>query len=149
MCKSSCRVNINKFGRERPKLCHGDICLQGYYSLSFCCCVIEMNAILSVHNNVKGSFHWRLIIIWSKEIFSTKLISTYKQKFKTITSWKVSVLGVFLVRIFPYSVRMREYKDKKNSECGRFSRNKFIHFKLMFPFCTPKDVFFFFDSAKK
>ena len=53
------------------------------------------------------------------------------------TSWKVSVFGVILVRIFPhsdwiqrdtlyhsYSVRMRENADQNNSEYGHFLRNR-------------------------
>ena len=48
-----------------------------------------------------------------------------------ITALKVSVFGVFLVCIFPYSdriqrdasVRMRENTDQEISECGHFSRN--------------------------
>ena len=34
----------------------------------------------------------------------------------TMTLWKVSIFGVFLVRILPYSVRMRKNEDQKNSE---------------------------------
>ena len=54
--------------------------------------------------------------------------------FLSFTAWKVSVFGVFLVRIFPhsdwlrrdislYSVRMRENTDQKNSEYRFFSRS--------------------------
>ena len=39
------------------------------------------------------------------------------------TVWKVSVFGVFLVRIFPYSVQMCENTDQKNSEYGHFLRS--------------------------
>ena len=39
------------------------------------------------------------------------------------TVWKVSVFGVFLVRIFPYSVRMLENTDQNNSEYGHFSHS--------------------------
>ena len=37
------------------------------------------------------------------------------------TAWKVSVFRVFLVRIFPYWVGMRENTDLKNSESRHFS----------------------------
>ena len=40
-----------------------------------------------------------------------------------LTAWKVSVLGAILVRIFSYSVRMRENTDQNNSEYGHFSRS--------------------------
>ena len=36
------------------------------------------------------------------------------------TVWKVSVFGVILVRISPYSVRMRENVNPNNSEYGHF-----------------------------
>ena len=52
-----------------------------------------------------------------------------------ITSWKLSVFWVILVRIFlhsdrilrisPYSVRMRENRDQNNSEYGRFLRSEY------------------------
>ena len=44
---------------------------------------------------------------------------------KTVTARKVSVFGVFLVRIFlhSYSVRMRENANQNNSEYGHFLRN--------------------------
>ena len=60
-----------------------------------------------------------------------------------VTAWKVSVLGVFLVRIFshwikyleivpisPYSVKMQENVDQKNSEYRHFSRS--VCFDLRF-----------------
>ena len=40
-----------------------------------------------------------------------------------ITAWKVSVLEVILVRIFPHSVRMLEKTNQNNSEYGHFSRS--------------------------
>ena len=39
------------------------------------------------------------------------------------TAWKKSVFGVILIRIFPYSVRMRENTDQNNYEYGHFSRS--------------------------
>ena len=52
-----------------------------------------------------------------------------------LTAWKLSVFGVFLVRIFShldwrrkdmeYSVQMRENADQKNSEYRHFSRSEF------------------------
>ena len=44
-------------------------------------------------------------------------------RFLRYTVWKVSVFGVFLVRIFPYSVRMLENTDQRNSEYEHFSRS--------------------------
>ena len=57
------------------------------------------------------------------------------------TAWKVSVFELFwpvfshtqteygeILRISPYSVRMRENKDQKNSEYGRFSRSELQNF---------------------
>ena len=38
-------------------------------------------------------------------------------------SWNVCVFRVFLVHIFPYSVRLRTNTDRKNSEYGHFSRS--------------------------
>ena len=40
--------------------------------------------------------------------------------FEANTTWKVSVFGVFLVRIFLHSDQMRENTDNKNSEYGHF-----------------------------
>ena len=39
-------------------------------------------------------------------------------------AWKVSVFWVILVRISPYSVRMRENADQNNSEYGHFLRSE-------------------------
>ena len=39
------------------------------------------------------------------------------------TAWKLSVFGVFLDRIFPYLVQMRENTDQKKSENGHFLRS--------------------------
>ena len=39
------------------------------------------------------------------------------------TAWKVSVFGVILVRISPYSVWMRENTDHNNSKYGHFLRS--------------------------
>ena len=60
------------------------------------------------------------------------------------TAWKMSVFGVFLVRVFPhldwilrfspYSVRMRENTDQKNSEYGHFSHS--VHFECFFQIIT-------------
>ena len=54
-----------------------------------------------------------------------------------ITALKVSVFGVILVRIFPYSdwilhispysVQMRENSDQNNSEYGHFLSSAFIN----------------------
>ena len=43
-----------------------------------------------------------------------------------------SIFEVFLVRIFPHSVRMRVNRDQKNSEYGNFSRSVFLeHYSTM------------------
>ena len=42
-----------------------------------------------------------------------------------ITAWKLSVFGVALVRISPYSVRMRENTDQKNCKNGHFLRSEY------------------------
>ena len=61
---------------------------------------------------------------------------------KTNTAWKVSVFGDFLVRIFPlsdwirrdtkylspYSARMRENMDQRNSKYGHFLRSERVPF---------------------
>ena len=38
-------------------------------------------------------------------------------------AWNVSKYGVFLVRIFPYSVKIRKNMDQKNSAFGHLSRS--------------------------
>ena len=42
-----------------------------------------------------------------------------------ITTFKVSMFGVTVVRIFPYSVWMRKNADQNNSAYGHFSRSLF------------------------
>ena len=41
------------------------------------------------------------------------------------TVWKVSIFGVFLVRIFPHSPNAGKY-DQKSSEYGDFSRSRIV-----------------------
>ena len=44
-----------------------------------------------------------------------------------LTAWKASVFGVFLICIIsPFSFRIRENMDQKNSEYGHFSRSDYI-----------------------
>ena len=43
----------------------------------------------------------------------------------------MSVFGVILVRIFPYSVRMRKNTDQNNSEYGHFLRSLLIQGKVL------------------
>ena len=43
----------------------------------------------------------------------------------------MSIFGVFLIHVFPYSVRMRENMDQKNSEYRHFSR---IYFSRLYLF---------------
>ena len=67
--------------------------------------------------------------------------NVYKKQIKT----KKSIFGVFLVCIFPhsdwiqylsvfsispYSVRMLENRDQKNSEYGHFLRSGYSHFEV-------------------
>ena len=56
--------------------------------------------------------------------------------FEKNNAWKVTVIGVFLIRIFPHLgwirniSRIWENTDQKNSECGLFFRsNKSFHHK--------------------
>ena len=48
---------------------------------------------------------------------------------KTATAWKMFVLGVILVRIFPHSDRIRENTDQNSSEYVHFLRSE-VHVKL-------------------
>ena len=53
---------------------------------------------------------------------STYFVDGHSLQILTIhTAWKVSAFGVFLVRIFLYSVWMREKTDKKKPKYGDFS----------------------------
>ena len=80
-----------------------------------------LNFSCSLHKNIAKAYHTYVFFKYS--FF----------KSETTTAWKVSVFGVFLVRIFrhsrissisPFSVPMRENTDQKNSEYGHFSRSK-------------------------
>ena len=48
------------------------------------------------------------------------------------TVWKVSIKEFFLVRIFTYSVRIRENTDQKNPVSGQFSRSACLTWALRF-----------------
>ena len=65
------------------------------------------------------------------------------------TAWKVSMFGVFLVRIFPhsdwirkvlqifpYSLRIRENTDKKNSEYEHFLSFEMLLWLSILQYCT-------------
>ena len=56
------------------------------------------------------------IFRWSCDADLVKIVGTY-------TTWKVSLFGVIVVRISPYSVRMRENTDQNNSAYGHFLRS--------------------------
>ena len=51
---------------------------------------------------------------------------TYFYKSFRFTALKMFVFTVFLIRIFPCSVRMRENTDQKNSEYGQFSGSDLV-----------------------
>ena len=87
------------------------------------------------------------------------LIRNLKKPNKYIIAWKVSVFRVFLVRIFPYlcwirrfespySVRIWENTDQKNSECAQCSCSAYLlerrfyltHFSLIFHFYTKWNI---------
>ena len=64
--------------------------------------------------------HTQEILVWKHINWSKYWSETFAMR------EKVSVFGIFLIRIFsifPYFVRMRENKDQKNSEYGHFSRS--------------------------
>ena len=70
--------------------------------------------------------------------------------------WKVSVLSAFLVRIFPlteryfvspYSVRMRENTDQKNSEYRHFSSSDWHQLKRFLLLLTPERGNYSFDTG--
>ena len=63
-------------------------------------------------------------IFWSYNIYSKKpsgKVFRGKITFFLFTAWKMFVFGVFLVRVFPYSVRMWGNTDLENSEYRHFS----------------------------
>ena len=87
------------------------------------------------------------------------LIRNLKKPNKYIIAWKVSVFRVFLGRIFPYfcwirrfespySVRIWENTDQKNSECAQCSCSAYLlerrfyltHFSLIFHFYTKWNI---------
>ena len=61
------------------------------------------------------------------------LISRYWYFNLIYTKYKVSVLGVFIVSIFPHLVRMRENTDHENSEYRHFPRS--VSFEIFQIFC--------------
>ena len=68
------------------------------------------------------------------------------------TVWKVSIFGVFLVRIFPHSPNAGKY-DQKSSEYGDFSRSrivwKFFSCVLRLWCCSKFWIQPYFDSNQK
>ena len=82
--------------------------------------------VLKIKNNLSGSIFCFLVKVNKRD---SRL---------TFTAWKVSICRVFLIltfpiwteyggiwSIFPYSVRMWENTDQKNSEYGHFSRRDY------------------------
>ena len=65
-----------------------------------------------------------VVRISSKAVVGKEFTSANQILWRTTTASKVSVFGVFLVRIFPYSVQTRESKDQKNSEYRQFLRSE-------------------------
>ena len=68
--------------------------------------------------------------LWSPNLDCRKIQINLKDIAEIITAWKVSIFGVILVHVFPYtlrispySVRIRENTDQKNSEYGHFLRS--------------------------
>ena len=79
--------------------------------------------------SAKGSFIW-----YVRKSFPKTNISYPRHTCAYHTAWKVSAFGVILapnfpifllriLRIYPYSVRMRENADQNNSEYGHFLRS--------------------------
>ena len=79
------------------------------------------------------------------------------------TAWKVSIFGVILVRIgtehgemlriSPYSIRIRENVDQKNAEYGNFLRSAFylisqssFSWQLLPDYATPTEQVEFLDA---
>ena len=70
-------------------------------------------------------------------IFCSTWLTKEKKGFKFFTAWKVFKYEVFSgpyfpafrLRISPYSVRMQENTDQKNSVFGHFSRSPYAHKK--------------------
>ena len=58
-------------------------------------------------------------------------------------AWKMSKYGVFLVRIFLYSVQVQENTNQKNSVFGHFPRNVSvpIHFVMVNFFLIPRYLY--------
>ena len=76
----------------------------------------------------ENKLHWFLTLSWRRSLpyrnqsNCVTLIQLYLglSKHREHTAWKLSQSGVFLFRIFPYLVRMRENWDLKNLEFERF-----------------------------
>ena len=74
-------------------------------------CYVKLHFLCSVRLQIY-SYSVTLNLDWGLNVFEIPL-----------TAWKVSVFGVILVRIFPYSVQMRKNVDQNNSEYGHFSQS--------------------------
>ena len=67
------------------------------------------------------AFQNKSVLIYKMDYETTKRMKS-SEEVNTI-AWKVSIFGVFLVRHnSPFSVRMRENTDQKNSKDWNFSR---------------------------
>ena len=75
--------------------------------------------------------------IWRWSLRKDTLVSKWNLRYSLLEKWPYSELhwSAFsrirteyreILRIFPYSVRMREYADQNNSEYGHLSRSDLI-----------------------
>ena len=81
-----------------------------------------------IHNHtIKSLILWKSCLLFSIEKNCSEICPIHNVS----TAWKVSVFGVFRIRISPYSVRifstysvqMRENRGQRKSEYGHFSRS--------------------------
>ena len=108
-----------------------------------------LTAVMTCHVHI-GECHF-YVKIFLKQTFYFVQSKNWLHSWDCFTAWKVSVFLVFLVRIFPhsnwirrdipcispYSVRMRENTDQKNSEYGHFSCSVCLKITLTFYFVFP------------
>ena len=88
----------------------------------------------SEHQYSESKDNWSFQIIGVIIKPTLSLCKFFLSASKDNTTWKMSVFGVILVRIFPYSARMRENTGRNNSEYGHFLRSvmsKYLLFRLL------------------
>ena len=94
--------------------------LPGYFYLLSC------KGKSSKQREGKTHHQWSQVLLYLpfSGFFESKSLHYYcRNNWKQHTAWKMSLFGVILVRVFPYSFQMRENTDQKNSEYGYFSRS--------------------------